>query len=66
MIKTGNFLDRLCTLCAVVFCGLIVLQNLAFIGGRGQWFSLLSLIFTGGIVLLAVRCLPVKIGSAHV
>ena len=60
MIKTGNFLDRLCTLCAVVFCGLIVLQNLAFIGGRGQWFSLLSLIFTGGIVLLAVRCLPVS------
>lgn len=58
MEQTGKILDRLCTLCAVAFCALIVLQNLIFIGERGQWISLAGLIVTGAVVLLFFRFLP--------
>ena len=58
MQQTGRLLDKLCTLCAVAFCALIVLQNLFLIGHRGQWISLAGLAFTALIVLLFVRFLP--------
>ena len=58
MPKTGAVLDRLCTLCAVAFCALIVLQNLLFLGQRGQWSSLLSLAVTAAAAVLLIRFLP--------
>ena len=58
MERTGGVLDKLCTLCAVLFCGVIVVQNLLFIGGRGQWLSAVSLLITGTAALVCAGRLP--------
>lgn len=58
MERAGGVLDKLCTLCAVIFCGVIVVQNLMFIGGQAQWLSMVSLLITGAVALVCVRLLP--------
>lgn len=58
MHRAGAALDRLCTLCAVLFCALIVGQNLLFLVQRGQWVSLPALAVTAVLAALCVRFLP--------
>ena len=57
--KTGMAADRLCRICAAVFCAVILLQNLLALPSLQPAVILPVLLAAGGLAWLCIRRLPV-------